>query len=281
MSAPTPIAEAFAALARPAIVLVSPKGPDNVGAVARAMKNFGLSDLRIVAPRCKLKDALVMAVHAGDLIEQARLFDTLAAAVAECDLVAATTARERRDHSQPLPPRAAAPLLSNAADPAIVFGREESGLTNEELDLAHIFMHIPTDSQYLSMNLAQSLVVVAYELMLYRQERDVSVEVVTTKRRLSRLERKESLASRQTLEGMYAHLLEYMLEVGYTDQQRQGHGLRRYRQILDRAELNVSDVALLRGLLAQGMWASRKARGAGIPGSVPWPREVATTDDAP
>ena len=91
--------------AKPAIVLVSPKGPDNIGSTARAMKNFGLSDLRIVQPRCRLEQARMMASHAQDVLENARVFETLLEAVGECELVVATTARDRRDHTPPVSPR--------------------------------------------------------------------------------------------------------------------------------------------------------------------------------
>ena len=153
---------------KPAIVLVSPKGPDNVGSVARAMKNFGLSDLRIVQPRCNLEQAHMMAVHAVDVIENAGVFESLLDAVAGCDLIAATTARVRRDHSLPITPREAAPRFAHATSSAVVFGREEHGLFNEELDLCHVHIRIPTDADYVSMNLAQAVQVVVYELMLGR-----------------------------------------------------------------------------------------------------------------
>ena len=252
---------------KPAIVLVSPKGPDNVGSVARAMKNFGLTDLRIVQPRCNLEQAHMMAVHAVDVIENAQIFESLLEAVANCDLIAATTARVRRDHSLPITPREVAPRFATAVRSAVVFGREEHGLFNEELDLCNVHIRIPTDADYVSMNLAQAVQVIVYELMLGR----TNLEPLPTPFQ-------GEPASRVTLEGMYAHLLEFMIEVGYTDSHRQAHTLRRFRMMLDRASLSKHDVAFVRGLLSQGLWASRKARGLGIPGTVPYPRVSEETE---
>jgi tRNA/rRNA methyltransferase len=249
---------------KPAIVLVSPKGPDNVGSVARAMKNFGLGDLRIVAPRCRLADAHKMAVHAFELVEGAMVTQTLLEAIGDVEFVVGTTARERRDHQVPRTPRELMPAILEHPSSAIVFGREEHGLFNEELDLCHAFIRIPTDAAYDSLNLAQAVQVVVYELLLARET------PVTP----APSDPRAQPATRAEMEGLYAHLLEFMLEVGYTDANRQAHALRHFRMFLDRAEMTRHDVSFTRGLLSQGLWASRKARGLGIPGTVPYPRVV-------
>ena len=246
---------------KPAIVLVSPKGPDNIGSVARAMKNFGLSDLRIVAPRCNLLDAQKMAVHAFELIEQARICSTLLEAVGELEFVVGTTARERKDYTQIVTPREVAPRFASPVSSAVVFGREEHGLFNDELDLCHALISIPTEGEYPVLNLAQAVQVVVYELLLVRQ-----------KPKIETLFEREELAPRHSLEGMYAHLLEFMLEVGYTNDDRKDHAMRRFRSIFNRSDLNNHDVAFIRGLLSQGLWASRKNRGLDTPGTVPYPR---------
>ncbi|MFN3265292.1 MAG: RNA methyltransferase [Deinococcales bacterium] len=241
----------------PAIVLVSPKGPDNIGSVARAMKNFGLSDLRIVAPRCSLEDARKMAVHAFDLIESCAVYDTMMNAVSEADFVVGTTARWRKDFPAMNTPRELGVRILEYQKSAIVFGREEHGLFNDELDLCHALLNIPTGSQYPVLNLAQAVQVVVYELLVARD---------------NPMSQKTALAPRLALEGMYAHLLEFMLEVGYTDSQRQDHAMRRFRGIFGRADLSSDDVSFIRGLLSQGLWASRKNRGLDTPGTVPYPR---------
>jgi TrmH family RNA methyltransferase len=246
---------------RPAIVLVSPKEAGNVGSVARAMKNFGLTDLRIVQPRFQLEKALLMAVHAFDVVEGAKVYDSLLDAVGDCELVAGTTARVRRDHAPPITPREVAPRFSSVQSSAVVFGREEHGLFNDELDLCHVHIRIPTDAVYVSMNLAQAVQVVVYELMMSRTNPEPIGQLGPQ-------------ADRRTMEGLYAHLLAFMLEVSYTDENRQDHAMRRFRQIFDRAELTKQDVSLVRGLLSQGLWNSRKARGYAVPGTVPWPRDA-------
>jgi tRNA/rRNA methyltransferase len=253
------------ATGKPRIVLVSPKGPDNIGSVARAMKNFGLSELCIVAPRCKLADAHKMAVHAFDLVENARVVDTVLEAVGDVELVVGTTARERRDHQMPVTPRELMPTLASHPSCAVLFGREEHGLFNEELDLCHAFLRIPTDGAYDSLNLAQAVQVVVYELLLAREQPATAPSS----------DPRQAAATRAEMEGMYAHLLEFMLEVGYTDANRQEHALRHFRMFLDRATMTRHDVSFTRGLLSQGLWASRKARGLGIPGTVPYPRVTA------
>ena len=247
---------------KPCIVLVSPKGPDNIGSVARAMKNFGLSDLRIVAPRCRLSDAHKMAVHAVDLIESAQVFDTMLEAVHDLEFIVGTTARDRRDHQLPKTPRELMPALLEQERAGIAFGREEHGLFNDELDLCHAFIRIPTDASYVSLNLAQAVQVVVYELLLAREQPVSTLP----------LGKRHAPASRGDLEGMYAHLLEFMLEVGYTDSDRQDHAIRHFRMFLDRAGMTHHDVSFTRGLLSQGLWASRKARGLDVPGTVPYPR---------
>lgn len=249
-------------IGKPRIVLVSPKGADNIGSVARAMKNFGLDDLWIVAPRCKLSDAQKMAVHAFDLIERATVVDTLLEAVGELEFVVGTTARDRKDHAVPVSPREIAPRFLAEASSAVVFGREEHGLFNDELDLCQAFIKIPTEGEYISLNLAQAVQVIVYELLLAR----AVAQSAAPSRPI------DAPATRAETEGLYAHLLEFMLEVGYTDEHRQDHALRRFRMIFNKASLTKHDVAFTRGLLSQGLWASRKARGLGIPGTVPYPR---------
>lgn len=235
-----------------------------MGSVARAMKNFGLADLRIVAPRCELSDAHKMAVHAVDLIESAQVFDTVLDAVRDLEFIVGTTARDRRDHQAPLTPREIMPKVVTEAKSAVVFGREEHGLFNDELDLCHALIRIPTDAAYVSLNLAQAVQVIVYELLMAR-ENPVSVPSG---------EKRNQPASRGDMEGLYAHLLEFMLEVGYTDSERQDHAIRHFRMFLDRAVMTQHDVSFSRGLLSQGLWASRKARGLGVPGTVPYPRRT-------
>lgn len=223
-----------------AVVLVSPKTPGNVGAAARAMLNMGASDLRIVAPRCDYLDSqsVAMAVHAADLLRSARVFDSLRDALADRDLSVGTTARLRADLPAPRHPAQVRPLVRAAAAPALVFGPEETGLINSDLEQCQFSIRIPT-GDYASLNLAQAVLLVCYEFL---QAQD---EVPEWSRKT---------ASREEMEAMYGHLQETMRLIGYTDAVRARHTLRLWRAMLDRALMSSAESRLFRGFLRQVKW---------------------------
>jgi tRNA/rRNA methyltransferase len=154
---------------KPIIILVGPQLGENIGMVARAMANFGLSELRLVLPRegwlnDKTEAAAVSAAH---LVREAPVFDTLESAIADCNYVIATTARQR-DGFKPVlgPERATAEMLvqcSHGQRAAILFGREKSGLSNEEISRADAICTFPVDTAFASLNIAQSVLLMAYE----------------------------------------------------------------------------------------------------------------------
>jgi len=153
------------------IVLMRPRNADNLGAIARAMKNFGLSDWVVVSPNPKLLEVPGMnrlAVHAGELLESVRRVETLAEAVADCTWVVGT-AMQRRDVGRPrvTPDRIA--MRAPNEKLALVFGDERSGLTNEDLAQCHDVSFIPTSEEQPSLNLAQAVLVYAYELTYKKQ----------------------------------------------------------------------------------------------------------------
>ncbi len=151
---------------QPAIVLVRPQLGENIGKAARAMLNFGLTDLRLVSPRdgWPNPDAGPAAAGADVVIEQARLFDSLADAVADCAHVYATTVRKRGVTKPVLTPEAAAgELHRNPEQSAIIFGPERSGLETDDVALARAIVTVPINPQFGSLNLAQAVMVVAYE----------------------------------------------------------------------------------------------------------------------
>lgn len=227
-----------------AVVLVSPKHPGNVGSAARAMLNMGASDLRLVAPRCNPLDpeATRLAVHAASVLEHARIFPTLAEALADRDVALATTARERKNLPLPRLPSELRPLLDAAERPAVVFGPEESGLTSEDIALCQGSVRIPT-GEYASLNLAQAVLLLCYEFLQARETPPVQ----------------HKAADRQQMEGMYAHLLEFMNRVGYTDDKRAPQMMRHWRTLLDRARPSPREVQFMRGLWQQGLWAANRA----------------------
>lgn len=243
-----------------AVVLVSPKTSGNVGAAARAMLNMGVDDLRIVAPRCDFKDSAsrAMAVHAADLLEQAQVFDTLKEAVADRDLVVGTSARQRADLAPPRHPAQVRPLVQAASAPALVYGPEESGLNNADLELCRVTVRVPT-AQYASLNLSQAVLLTCYEFLQSEEPEQFP-------------ERKLALASE--LEGLYGHLKDAMMLTGYTDAKRARHTLRLWRVALDRAQLNSAEVRLFRGFLRQVQWKVGHLQGQ-LDGAAPKPKPFA------
>jgi tRNA/rRNA methyltransferase len=156
-------------MANPTIILVNPQMGENIGAVARAMMNFGLRELRIVNPRDGWPNAAAeaMAAHGVDIIHAARIYDTTRDAVADLHYVYASTARDRRLNKPLLNPREA---MGEAAERSaaeqkigVLFGPERSGLENEDIALAHAIVTVPTDPDHASLNLAQCAVLLGYE----------------------------------------------------------------------------------------------------------------------
>lgn len=231
-----------------AVVLVSPKTPGNVGSAARAMLNMGASDLRIVAPRCDFLDsqAVAMAVHAADLLRGAKVFPTLREALADRDLSVGTSARLRADLPAPRHPAQVRPLVRAASAPALVFGPEETGLVNSDLEQCQVTVRIPT-SDYASLNLAQAVLLVCYEFLQGQDE----VEPLTRK-----------TATREEMEALYGHLHETMHLIGYTDAVRARHTLRLWRSLLDRALMSSAESRLFRGFLRQVKWKVDAAQSA-------------------
>lgn len=229
------------------VVLVEPEEPMNVGAVARAMKNFGLWDLALVNPGPRVgppfpKEAFWLAVHAGDVLQRAEVYAHLKEAVAEAELVVATTGRPREVYPAPVrtPKEVAQEVRKVKGGVALVFGRERIGLTNEELDLAHLIGYIPTAPEQPSLNLAQAVVIFTYEL--YQAAGAFPSP-------------QEERASTAALEAFFEDLGRYILQIGFTDQNRFPHAMRRLRRIFHKARLSPGEVQMLRGLLHQSRYA--------------------------
>ncbi|HIK30556.1 MAG TPA: RNA methyltransferase [Oscillatoriales cyanobacterium M59_W2019_021] len=231
-------------LDRVSIVLVEPAGPLNVGSVARVMKNMGLTQLVLVNPQCDYlgDEARKMAVHGIDVLQSARVVDTLPEALSGCQRAIATAGRDRAC-PQPLEtPRTALPwLLETPA--ALIFGREDRGLTNEELSRAHRRVRIPTSEVYPSLNLAQSVAICAYELHL----------AATASDNLSPLP--ISPAPIDLLEQYYDRLETLLLRVGYLYPHTAAARMEKFRRLYNRAELSAEEAALLLGILRQVEWA--------------------------
>ncbi|MEX2334992.1 MAG: RNA methyltransferase, partial [Pseudohongiella sp.] len=168
-------------LSRVHVVLVNTSHPGNIGATARALKNMGIANLRLVDPRDYPSDvATWRAVSATDVLERAKVFPTLVDAVADCSMVIGTSARSRRMPWPMLSPRQCArhvlmeaqrAAASDGGQIALVFGREDTGLTNEELQQCHYHVQIPANPDYSSLNLAAAVAVICYEVRIAMLER--------------------------------------------------------------------------------------------------------------
>lgn len=228
------------------IVLVEPSHPGNIGAVARAMKNMALEQLVLVRPKLfPHAEATARASGADDILSAARVVASLDEALLNCGFIGATTSRERDQNFRILDVReAAVRLVSEAqrAPAAILFGAERTGLTNEELDAAHILIRIPANPAYLSLNLAMAVQLVVYELFRACSDaegtpRDAVPPAVP-------------LASPAEMERLYTHLAEVMRAVDFRDRTQGGtHLMARIRRFLQRAEMDQNEVNILRGFL--------------------------------
>ena len=232
------------------IVLVGTQHPGNIGSAARAMKTMGLSKLVLVAPeKAPDRDTHAMAAGADDLIEAALVFATLAEAVADCRWVLGCTARSRRIQLEQMHPRDAAgrAVLAAASGPvALVFGRERTGLDNEELQLCHAAVHIPSDPAFSSLNLAAAVQVLSYELRCALLGDAGNGEGSGGRT----LPPGEDVASHAELEGLFGQLAEALDQIDFHKGRAPASAMRKLRRLYLRANLDSAEVRLLRGVLA-------------------------------
>ena len=224
------------------IVLVGTTHPGNIGASARAMKNMGLTDLALVAPRRYPDDeATARAAGADDLLASAAVVDSLEDAVRDCVFVAGASARSRAIHWPCLEPRQAAARLraESANGPvAVVFGPENSGLSNTDLDRCDTLLTIPANPGFRSLNLAMAVQVVAYELRLAGHESPAPG-----------FEPDAPPATREELEYFYAHLETVLRDIRFLDPDNPRVLMRRLRRLFVRARPDRNEVNILRGIL--------------------------------
>lgn len=224
----------------PAVVLVRPQEEGNVGSAARAMANMGLGDLVIVRGRARIGQvARSFAVGAGEILDRAEVVDDLGAALAPFHRVVGTTsARGRSLEVQPIAPRELPEIL--AGDPpgtatALVFGPEASGLTAEELALCSPWVHVPCAPEQPTLNLAQAVLVLAYELHLARAAEVVSAEG-------------SPLAGQEAIEGLFGQLRPLLGTVGFDRDGSFETVMRDLRALAARAALTEREVSILRGI---------------------------------
>jgi TrmH family RNA methyltransferase len=226
-------------LSRIRIVLCRPSHPGNIGAAARAMKTMGLADLRLVAPeRFPAPEAQWMATHAADVLSNSRTHENLASAISDCVAAFALSARSREWSTQVLDVRAAAArAVELDGNVAFVFGNEQAGLTNEEMLACQYLVHIPANPEFTSLNLAQAVQVVAYELFMVSSSSAFQM----------RAERPATVAD---LEGLYEHLERAAVESEFYDPASGSKLPTRLRRLFSRVPaLEREEVNILRGLL--------------------------------
>ena len=222
------------------MVLVNTSHPGNIGAAARAMKTMGLRDLALVGPKVfPSGEATARAAGADDILLTAKVCRDLEEAIADCALVIGASARMRSIPWPQLSPRECAGFVSsNTVKTAILFGREHSGLTNQELERCHYLLHIPSDPAFGSINVAAALQIVAYELFV------VSREPLEPRPSIS------PLATAEQTESFFNHLERTLWDVRFFHEKKSFPSLmRRLRRLFNRARLEQKEIHILRGIL--------------------------------
>jgi TrmH family RNA methyltransferase len=238
------------------IVLVRPSRAANVAAACRAMKNMGLRSLWIVGPHENLDapEARALAYGAWDVLDGTRRGASLIEAVAASVAVVGTTGREVPGALSPRRLAQEAGARAGGGPLSLVFGPESTGLTRAEMDLCHALVHVPTDPAQPSLNLAQAVLLLAYEMRLAALDHPESLRVAP-----------EPRAAAGDVEQAVRELRGALLEIGYLDPAGPDHVLTELRRLIARARPTPREVVLLRGLARQVGWAGRVARGGAGP----------------
>ncbi|KTD22921.1 RNA methyltransferase [Legionella londiniensis] len=235
------------------IVLVATSHPGNIGSAARAMKTMGLKRLYLVTPKSfPDQRAYEMAAGADDILDNAVVTSCLSDAIKDCQLVLGTSARPRGIALPGLLPHSQAELLngqSHQHEIAILFGREHAGLTNEELLSCHYHIHIPSNPEYSSLNLAQAVQIIAYELRM----KSLATELDKTEEGLD-------LASMAEIEQFYEHLREVLIAIDFLKLSNPKRLLQRLRRLFNRSKLEKTEVNILRGMLTHIQYAIKTTK---------------------
>ena len=228
------------------VILVGTTHPGNIGAAARAIKTMGLKHLDLVSPKEFPSDeAIYRSKAAKDILEKASTYETLLESVKECEVVIGTSARNRKVPWPVLNPKDASKEINlavkNNSKVAIVFGREDRGLTNEELGLCNLHVHIPTTEEYSSLNLAQAVQIMTYEIRMSFIE-------------IENLENNQEwdvdLASAEQTERLIEHMDELMKELEFYDTENPRKLLMRVRRFFKRSGIDVMEANIFRGLFS-------------------------------
>jgi len=232
------------------IVLVETSHPGNIGAVARAMKNMCIEQLALVNPKhFPSAEAIARASGADDVLQQARVYQSLDDAIADCHLVVGASARLRTVQWPQLNPRECAERVTEvaaSAPVACVFGRENSGLSNTELERCQYLVNIPSNSDYSSLNLAMAVQVICYELMMSGHVAEAVADQVPV--------------SAGEMQGLFEHLEQTLGDIGFADPRKSNKLMRRLKRLFYRAQPDADELKILRGILsaAQGRKSAKR-----------------------
>lgn len=229
------------------IVLVNPTHPGNIGAAARAMKTMGLGNLVLVAPRdFPSQEAAARSAGAEDILENVQVHERLEAAIEPFHWVVGASARSRRIGWPVLEPRSFAGLISEKSDQGplgVLFGRERSGLSNEELDLCHAMVAIPSSPDYASLNLAAAVQVLAYEIFLQSGSEQNNVK------NPGKVLPSDRPATLKEMSDFYEHLELVLEETEFLDPDNPKKLMRRLHRLFNRAKPDLREYNILRGIL--------------------------------
>ena len=226
------------------IVMINTSHPGNIGAAARVMKNMGLKRLYLIQPKSFPNyEASAMASGASDLLSKAIVCDSFEEALDGCHLVLGTTARERKIQHEFIDGREAGLLTakeSKQQQVALVFGRERTGLTNDEIGLCHKLINIPTNPDYSSLNVASAVQIISYEVMM-------ALGIQTT----HQTEDDSDLACSDNMQRFYQHLEETLVDIDFLKPKQSPQLIPKLRHIYNRARLTQEELNILRGILSK------------------------------
>ena len=239
------------------ILLVGTTHPGNIGATARAMKNMGLTDLGLVNPKIyPSAEANARAAGADDILERAHVFSSLDEALADRQQIIGASARLRTIAWPQLNPRECAEKIRLEAhlQTAILFGRERTGLSNDELERCHYLLHIPCNPDFSSLNVAAAVQVVTYELFQAAQALEPSPDEP---------DEESAPANGEEMESFHGHLINTLFDIGFLHERKSSPTLiRRLRRIFIRSKLEKTDIHILRGILSRVQKRTRQTQEA-------------------
>ena len=230
------------------VVLVEPKGPLNVGSIARLCANFEVDELRIVSPQCDIfsLEAKKMALKGKQYLDKCEIFNKVEQAIFDCDLVLASSGKlERSKDSFYETPEDISKWITSFKQinkVAIVFGREDRGLTNEELLLAHKIFNIPTSCRYPSLNLSHAVSIILYELRK------------SPIKNLDQNLKSFDLASSKQINESFVEIEQMLLRVGYLLEHTSRAKIRKFKKYISRANTSKNEINILRGIVHQINW---------------------------